>query len=139
MVENRIFWLKVFRFASLYIFVTGLIPLFAIFESTQEPWRLFYDFLTWPLDGIPVSLSSGERQLSAILGGVLCGWSWLLYSLAKPDIFNQPIRKMMLYSIWIWFVLDSSGSAISGLPLNAVSNLSFFLVLVIPLYKLKAA
>ncbi len=138
MDKKRIFWLKVFRLASLYVFITGLLPVFGIFESTQEPWRLFFDLLTWPLDGSPGSLSSSERQLSAILGGVLCGWSWLLYCLSKPDIFNQALRKLMLHSIWIWFIIDSSGSVISGLPLNAVSNTGFLLILIFPLYKLKS-
>jgi hypothetical protein len=138
MTEKELYWLKILRWSSLYVFVTGLLPVLAVFEATQEPWRLFYDVLTWPLDGQPSGLSSSERQLSAIIGGVLCGWAWLLYCLSKPEIFNQQLRRLMLNSIWIWFVLDSAGSAISGLPLNVVSNLVFFLILVIPLYKLKS-
>jgi hypothetical protein len=79
-----------------------------------------------------------ERQLSAVLGGVLCGWSWLLWRLARPEIFTERIRQVMIQSTWVWFLIDSIGSILAGLPLNALSNVSFLLILLIPLRVLKA-
>jgi succinate-acetate transporter protein len=137
MNKKEIFWLKIFRAGSLFVFITGLSPLLAVFEATQEPWRLFFDVLSWPLDNNPASFSPGERQLSAVLGGVLCGWAILLYRLADPSLFNQRIRKILILSVWIWFVLDSAGSILSNLPLNAVSNMGFLLMLLIPLWFLR--
>jgi hypothetical protein len=135
--ESQKFWLKILRFSSLFVLVTGLLPVLAIFEVTQEPWRLFFDILTWPMDGDPATLTDSERQLSAILGGVLCGWAWLLYKLAHEDVFNQTIRKLMIQSTVVWFFVDSLGSILSGLPLNAVSNISFLLLLMVPLMRTK--
>lgn len=133
--ESR--WLKWLRIASLYVLVTGLLPVIAVFEATQEPWRFFFDLLTWPLDGNPAAFTDGQRQVSAILGGVLCGWAWLLYQLANPQTFNPSIRRWMMQSVWIWFLVDSAGSVLTGLPLNALSNVSFLLILWVPLNALK--
>jgi hypothetical protein len=130
-------YLNFFRYGCLFVLVTGILPTLAIFEVTQEPWRLFFDVLKWPLDQNPATFSESDRQLSAVLGGVLCGWAWLMYKLSDPQIFNQKIRVILIQSTIVWFVLDSGGSIISGLPLNAVSNMSFFLILLIPLIKLK--
>jgi hypothetical protein len=137
MREKEIRLLKILRLSALFVLVTGLLPSLAVFQATQEPWRLFYDILTWPLDNIPTDFSVAERQLSAVLGGVLCGWAWILYKLADPKIFNPKIRMLMIQSIWIWFLLDSAGSVIAGIPLNAVSNISFLLILLVPLHLLR--
>jgi hypothetical protein len=137
MKERENFWLKKLRWGWLFIFVTGLIPFFAIFVNTQEPWRLYFDILTWPVDNLPNTFTDSERQLSAILGGVLCGWSWIMYKLANEDIFNSKIRRLMYQSTWGWFLLDSSGSILSGLPLNAIGNLVFLLLIIVPLSALK--
>ena len=133
----RIKWLSRLRWASMFVLLTGLFPTLAISESTEEPWRLFFDFLRWPIDQNPASFSESDRQLSAVLGGVLCAWAWILYKLADPEIFNEKIRRTMLQSVVVWFILDSGGSIFSGLPLNAMTNLGFLLILLVPLHFLK--
>ncbi|MFN7823935.1 MAG: hypothetical protein ACK5P6_01090 [Pseudobdellovibrionaceae bacterium] len=138
MQTKRDFWLKFLRVSALFILVTGLLPSLAIFEATQEPWRLFFDVLSWPMDNSPAGFSDTERQLSAVLGGVLVGWAWLLYQLAHPGVFNQRIRTLMVQSGWVWFLLDSGGSILAGLPLNAVSNIGFAVILLVPLRALKS-
>lgn len=137
MSEREISWLKVLRLGSLFVLVTGLLPSLGACPITQEPWRLFFDVLSWPLDNNPAQFTDAERQLSAVLGGVLCGWAWLLYKLAHPSVFNPTIRKLMIQSTWLWFVLDSAGSIVAGLPLNAISNLVFLVILLGPLFALK--
>lgn len=137
MREREISLLKALRVAALIVLVTGLLPSLAIFHATQEPWRLFFDVLTWPLDNAPADFSVSDRQLSAVLGGVLCGWAWCLYQLADPEIFNPKIRRLMVQSVWTWFLLDSAGSVIAGMPLNAVSNIGFLLILMVPLHALR--
>lgn len=136
MTPHKSKWLRLLRYGCLYIFITGLLPLLAIFPATQEPWRLFYDVLSWPLDNFPPDFTDSDRQISAILGGVLCGWAWLLYKIAHPETFNERLRKLMVQSTWVWFILDSGGSILAGLPLNAVSNVIFALALQVPLWKL---
>jgi hypothetical protein len=138
MNNKKIFLLKALRVGALIVLVTGLLPSLAVFQATQEPWRLFFDVLSWPLDNMPADFSATERQLSAVLGGVLCGWAWVIYKLADPVVFNAKIRKLLMHSVWIWFLLDSAGSVLAGLPLNAISNMSFLLMLLVPLHALKA-
>jgi hypothetical protein len=54
-------WLRVLRWSCLYVFVTGLLPVLAVFETTQEPWRLFFDLINWPLDGEPAQFTNSDR------------------------------------------------------------------------------
>lgn len=137
MTTQQLKWLKILRYGCLYILITGLIPFLAVFPATQEPWRIFFDFLNWPLDQVPADFTESDRQLSAILSGVLCGWAWLLYKLSDPKVFSEKLRKLMIQSTWIWFALDSGGSILASLPLNALSNVTFALVLLFPLDRLK--
>jgi hypothetical protein len=137
-MAEKIKWLKLLRVGALLVFLTGLLPWLAVFPATQEPWRLFFDVLSWPLDQIPGDFSDGERQVSAVLGGVLCGWAWLLFKLADPSVFNSKIRVFMTQSVWFWFLVDSAGSVLAGIPLNAVSNVGFLLMLLVPLRRLKS-
>ncbi|MBL7716347.1 MAG: hypothetical protein JNL01_12850 [Bdellovibrionales bacterium] len=132
-------WLKRLRLGCLFVLLTGLLPSFAVFQITQEPWRFFFDLLAWPLDQNPATFTDHERQISAVLGGVLCGWAILLYRLAQPEVFNQKLRVLMIQSVWVWFAIDSLGSIFAGIPLNAVSNISFLLMLLVPLHQLKSA
>ncbi len=138
MSDQEIRLLKFLRLGALIVAVTGLLPSLSVFQATQEPWRFFFDILSWPLDNMPADFSAGERQLSAVLGGVLCGWAWIMYQLADPKVFNPRIRKFMIQSVWIWFLLDSVGSVIAEIPLNAVSNVGFLLILLVPLHGLKS-
>ncbi|MCM0606349.1 MAG: hypothetical protein KA715_09690 [Xanthomonadaceae bacterium] len=137
MNKKEINWYQILRFSCLLVLVTGLLPSLAVFQITQEPWRFFFDLLIWPIDQNPATFTQSDRQLSAVLGGVLSGWAWLLYQLARPEVFNQRIKKFMIQSVWLWFLLDSVGSVFSGIPLNAVSNIGFLLMLLIPIYQLK--
>ncbi len=137
MEARRLYWLKMLRWGALVVLVTGLLPSLAVSASFQEPWRLFFDVLAWPMDGYPSGFSSSDRQISAVLGGVLCGWAWLIFRLAQPGVFTPDIRKILVQSTWVWFVLDSGGSIFAGLPLNAISNLFFLAILILPLSRLK--
>jgi hypothetical protein len=130
-------WLKLFRCSCLIVLLTGILPSLAVLELTQEPWRWFYDVLTWPLDSHPATLTVSERQFSAVIGGVICGWALLMYRLSSAEVFTPAIRSLLVQSVWFWFLVDSIGSLISGLPLNALSNLGFLLILLVPLSALK--
>ena len=137
MTTRRLDWLKMLRCGALVVLVTGLLPSLAVTAQFQEPWRLFFDVLTWPMDGYPSGFSSSDRQLSAVIGGVLCAWAWLIFHLAQPEVFTPVIRKFLVQSTWVWFVLDSGGSILAGLPLNVISNLFFLAILILPLSRLK--
>ncbi len=137
MTEVDLKWLKFLRIGTLVVLTTGLLPSLAVFQVAQEPWRFFFDILSWPLDNNPENFSASDRQLSAVLGGVLCGWAWLMFKLSDPKVFNPTIRILLVQSVWVWFVLDSLGSVFSGIPLNAVSNMGFLVMLLVPLMKLK--
>jgi hypothetical protein len=44
-------------------------------------------------------------------------------------------RSLIIASIGTWFVIDSAGSVLAGAPLNALFNVSFLLIFVLPVWK----
>lgn len=103
----------------------GLVSAAASHPATQGPWALLFDVLQWPVDGLPAFASSNERVLSAVLGGILVGWSSLmLWMLHGPVAQGEP-SAVRAYSVamLLWFVVDSSASLVAGWPGNAGLNL----------------
>ena len=44
-------------------------------------------------------------------------------------------RSMILTGVFTWFVIDSTGSVIAGAPMNALYNVGFLLLFVVPLWR----
>ena len=43
-------------------------------------------------------------------------------------------RSIIIASIVTWFVIDSAGSVLAGAPLNALFNVGFLLIFVLPVW-----
>jgi len=104
--------------------------------ETSEPARLTLDLLSWPIDGNITYLASDVQFLTALTGGFLFGWGMmiLLLSVWVYDKAPDEVRKVVLYSILSWFVLDSAGSITSGNISNAFFNILVMLAAVGPLW-----
>jgi hypothetical protein len=83
--------------------------------------------------------SREARLLNAVLGGVLAGWSVMMFWMAAGPVArgDQGARAAFLASVTLWFLLDSFGSIVAGWPGNAVSNFLFFLLFAVPLHALR--
>jgi hypothetical protein len=112
------------------VFFLGAVP------GCAEPARWTLDFLSWPLDGMQNYDAATTRFLSALTGGFLFGWGvcvWMLQKFAYP-IAPEAIRKSVVIGVLSWFVLDSSGSALSGNLSNVWFNIAVLLLAVGPLW-----
>ncbi len=125
-----LFWL---RGACWITIGTGIVALLAAHPLGEEPWRFLFDVLKWPVDGDPAGFSSDSRAINAVLGGVMVGWGVLMLDLMRVERFDERIRRSILKSIVIWFLLDSTASFAAGLPGNVLLNLGFLALFLFPL------
>ncbi len=98
--------------------------------------RFTLDLISWPLDGAQTYDDPTLRFLSALAGGFLAGWGILIWFLSGTayDAAPEAVRKAVLGSILVWFVLDSAGSVASGNASNALFNILILLAAVGPMW-----
>ncbi len=133
--ELSITWAKVACIATI---AAGLVAVAASTPATSEPWRFLFDLLTWPIDGSPAAFLHETSAVNAVLGGTMAGWGTLMYLIVTGPIAHgdtQPI-KPLLVSLTVWFLVDSGGSLLAGIPLNIVLNLGFLALFLPPLLSL---
>ena len=129
------FWITWLKAASAIVIGFGLMVAAAAHPSGAGLTMFFADILIWPFDGNPSEPDQITRLISAIGGGVMAGWGVLLWMMVTQVMPHQPevARRMILISIIVWFVIDSTGSVVSGVPLNVAGNLIFLIAFLVPL------
>ncbi len=132
-VQTRMIWLKA---ASDIVILFGLLIALASMPPMAAPALFLADLIFWPVDGVQAVPTETSRLLSAISGGVMAGWGVLLYLLTTRLYPRDPELGRMLISasIGIWFVVDSLGSIAAGAPLNALFNVGFLALFMVPLW-----
>ena len=127
-------WLK---FATAIVIAFGLICLLGSVQATSGVPRFMVDLAFWPADGAPDNPTPGLRLLWAISGGMLTGWGVLIWQVVTQVYAGNPAlgRSMILVSVGTWFVLDGAGSIAAGAPMNAVFNIGFLALYVVPLWR----
>lgn len=107
------------------------------FAPTDWPTRLLADvmFLPW---GSEVELTEEGRLLAAILGGVMTAWALTYWLMTDLLLRNHPkeLKRIIMITIPVWFVLDSAGSIAAGAWINAIANSSFLVMFVVPARRL---
>jgi hypothetical protein len=133
-VQTTITQLKV---ASAIVVGFGLLTALAAWPPLNLPTLWLVDLMFLPFDGQQTLNAPEARILCAILGGILVSFGvlqWLvttqLYS-REPDL----ARQMLWRSMWSWFVVDGTASTIAGAPFNAVMNVPFLLLFIVPLWR----
>lgn len=130
-------------FHKLWLKVTALVvgsfgPVFFLgsIEGLGEPARFTLDLLSWPIDGATTYASPDTRFLSALTGGFLFGWGVMIWCLSAwvYDLAPDAVRRAVVAGVLGWFVLDSSGSILSGNGSNAVFNVAVLLIAVGPMW-----
>jgi hypothetical protein len=127
-------WLKI---SAIVIGSFGPVFLLGTLPATQEPARWTMDLLSWPLDGATTWDHPDTRFLSALTGGFLTGWGLLVWCLQAwvYDLAPEGVRRSVIVGLLGWFVVDSTGSVLSGNPSNVVFNLLVLLLAVGPLWR----
>ncbi len=133
-MKNKFYinWLKI---ACILAGLFGLISAAASTESGSGIWLFLFDLLKWPVDNDPAMFQEESFAVNAVLGSVMIGWATLMYFLIKGPISkgNIEIVKYILIALIVWFLIDSTGSILAGLPGNVILNLSFLIIFIPPL------
>jgi len=131
-VERQQWWL---RFSGLLVMGFGLLVCLAAWPPTAGATVFLADLVIWPLDGQQTGRAGETRLLSAVGGGVMAGWGAMIWMLAGRPLLLMPaeIRRVVLGSVGLWFVIDSGGSLLAGVPVNAVANVGFLLLFAVVL------
>jgi len=130
-------WLQV---ACLLTAMLGLFASGGSYTPTQEPWRLLFDVVTWPLDGHPQGFTSETASVNAVVGGVMVGWAVLMFAVVTGPIArgDRGMIDAMLACVLTWFFIDSAGSVAADFVGNVVLNVGSMLAFVLPLLVLRS-
>ncbi len=111
------------------LWASGAIPGF------DAPTVWAFDLLNWPIDGDPGALNPTATFMSAIGGGVLFGLGVLNWLLVAPAIETgeRRILDAALASVFGWFIIDSTGSVLSGNAPNVFFNAVILALYVLPI------
>lgn len=125
-------WLK---FAAAVTIGFGLLIGLAAHPATAGVVLFLVDLILWPVDGAQSLAAPETRMLCAIVGGIMVGWGLMMWLVVTRIYPRDPAlaRLLILTGIGTWFVIDSVGSLMAGAPLNALFNVGFLLLFVIPL------
>lgn len=124
-------WLRI---GAGLVMASGLLVALMAHPATGAGTAVLVDLLVWPLDGAETGAAAETRLLAAIGGGVMAGWGWMLWRLAGAPLEAMPaeVRRLVVGSTALWFVVDSAGSLAAGAPLNLAGNLVFLALLTVP-------
>ena len=129
----------IFRIVSAGFLLTALVFASGAFApiDTMSVWM--HDMLDWPLNGSIETYTREARWFSAIGGGVFAGLCILFILVIVPLIErgDRAVRRGVIISMLVWFVIDSSGSVAAGVPANAVFNVAFLAMFLGPLLAIR--
>lgn len=127
-------WLKVSA-----LIIASFAPVFflATLSATSAPAALILDIVSWPMDGAPDVDVPAVRYISALSAGFLLGWGVLVWALQAWVYDDAPdaVRRSVVLGFVAWFLIDTLGSVLSGIPLNAVFNTIVLFLGVGPLWR----
>ncbi|WP_299691864.1 hypothetical protein [uncultured Tateyamaria sp.] len=133
-----------YAFQKNWLLVTGFViasfaPVMFLgaMQATSAPLQFTLDLLGLPLDGLPVHGDPASRFLAAIMGGLLLGWGALIWCLRAWvfDAAPEGVRRSVVMSVVLWFVLDGAGSVASGHASNVLFNIAILVAAVGPLWR----
>jgi len=130
---NRVRWL---RFGCVLTAGFGLLIAASAVPALAAPVAFLFDLVFFPVDGAPLVAGHDARLLAAISGGLMVGLGVMLWIVATELYVRDPAlgRRLILYGIGSWFVVDSTMSIAAGAPLNVLGNVAFLLVFCLPVW-----
>lgn len=111
----------------------------AVHPAIDKPAALLLDILDWPLDGGHDNMGRDARFLSAIGAGLLVSLIAFLVLVVIPEFRRGNLRIWTgtVIALSSWYIVDSAGCIIVGVPSNAFFNTLFFIMLLVPLWMIR--
>lgn len=128
-------WLKA---TSLFVLFLGLLVALGAHPATALPATWLTDLVFWPFDGAETLDAPAARVLAAISGGVMVGWGVMLWLVIDRLLPADPrlARLLVIESTLAWFIVDSTGSFMSGATVNVLLNTALMLAIVVPAWRI---
>ena len=105
-------------------------------RGLDGPTILFYDAVSWPIDG-QSTWDENVRFSASIIGALTIGWALTLMPLVKlaHQSHGSAIWRSLSFAVVAWYAIDSTVSVLAGVPGNAVSNTGFLILFLIPILR----
>jgi hypothetical protein len=128
-------WLKL---TSLLVVLLGLLVALGAHPATALPATWLADLVFWPFDGRQGLDADAARVLAAIGGGVMVGWGVMMWLVIDRLHAVDPglTRLLLIESTLAWFLVDSTGSFVSGAGVNVLLNTVLMLAIVLPAWRI---
>lgn len=122
--------------ATIALMACGLLFLLGAHPATAWPLAMLADLVFWPLDGAQSMAQGHTRLLAGIGGGVMLGWSVMLWRVVTRLMPADPrlARGIVTEAILVWFVTDSIASFLAGGGINVILNAGLLLLFLVPLF-----
>ena len=129
------FWKNWLTLWAAFVTVFGVVLALGAFPATDGIARALFTLFGSPL---PQPMDADLRFCLGLMGAVTMGWG-LSYAVLFAAIARVPrdaaakLWRMTLAASAVWFVVDSTISIATRIPLNAVSNTALMIALLVPL------
>ncbi|UWQ60132.1 excinuclease ABC subunit A [Leisingera caerulea] len=113
----------------------GLAMVLALATPLSQALGFFLDLAFLPLDGGQALQPGAASLMTAISGGLMCGFCVLIY-LVTEHVYSRDAalgRRLLLPALIAWYIPDSLGSFAAGAWFNVVMNSAFLALFLVPL------
>ncbi|WP_291736938.1 excinuclease ABC subunit A [Leisingera sp. F5] len=113
----------------------GLAMVLALATPLGTALSLFIDLAFLPLDGAQALTPGAASLMTAISGGLMCGFCLLIYLVTEHIYSADPAlgRRLLIPALLAWYIPDSLGSLAAGAWFNVVMNTPFLALFLVPL------
>ena len=113
----------------------GLAMVLALATPLSQALGVFLDLAFLPLDAGQALEPGPASLMTAISGGLMCGFCVLIY-LVTEHVYSRDAalgRRLLLPALIAWYIPDSLGSFAAGAWFNVVMNSAFLALFLVPL------
>ena len=129
--QTAITWLKI---SSISLVVLGALFSWGTVDPLANITLSLIDFIIFPMDGAQSFAATETRLLTAISGGLTSGFAMAIYLTTVHVYASDQLAggRIILGTTFTWFVVDGIGSILAGVTLNVFANLTFIIMIALP-------
>ena len=131
---------RLMRIIATISIVTGALFALAVVADPTGLSNLFFHLVSSGDQGLAGIATLEAKVALAIAGGLFAGFSAFFLFLVAPAIetYDTSMIRGGQISLLVWFVTDSAASIAGGNTANAVANVGFLVLFMLPMVLVKA-